>query len=56
VVTDEQWKGLVELCAWLPVWRRYDSDNIQPDSQEAVHERKLTIEAEVSGAKESKAA
>jgi N-acetylmuramoyl-L-alanine amidase len=32
VMTAEQWGALVELCAWLAFWGRFDSQNIQPHS------------------------
>src|SRR5207237_7241671 len=31
-MTAEQWGALVELCAWLAFWGRFDSENIQPHS------------------------
>jgi hypothetical protein len=32
LMTDEQWNALVELCAWLAFWGRFDSGSIQPHS------------------------
>jgi hypothetical protein len=28
-MTDEQWKSLVELCAWLSIWGHFDTTNLK---------------------------